>query len=236
MPSARPQGAGWTVLRGGAVFNLLNTGCVVAVDRRAHTGTTRGRFAPGQSRERILPRWAAMTAPNPYAPPTVSLEPVHVDPPLGHSEKVEADLASFGQRAGNFIIDQVVVGSLVKYAIGAIPPEWLEPWDLTRAGLKAFGVFLNIGFFVAYYCVLEGFTGRTVGKWITRTRVVGLEGERATFGRIMARTLARFLPFDAMSFLFADAGWHDRLSRTRVVRAARKESAPVSVLRVARLG
>jgi uncharacterized RDD family membrane protein YckC len=174
-----------------------------------------------------------VTAPNPYAPPTVSVEPIEVDPSLGHSEKVEADLASFGQRVGNFFIDQFVGGAMAGFVMPVILAEWVEPWELNRSALRLVSTLLNMGFLLVYYCVLEGFTGRTVGKWITRTRVVSVDGEPATFGRIVMRSVVRFIPFDAMSFLFADAGWHDRLSRTRVVRSKRKESTPSSVIRVA---
>jgi uncharacterized RDD family membrane protein YckC len=161
------------------------------------------------------------TLPNPYAPPAESLELGEIDPTLGHSEKVEADLASFGQRVGNFVIDQIAGRIMATLVLGAIPVEWMLSWDLGRAGLKLVILLLDAGFFVAYYSLLEGLTGRTIGKWITRTRVVGLQGERVPFGRIVARSVARFIPFDALSFLLADAGWHDRLSRTRVVRVPR---------------
>ncbi|CAN0592803.1 unnamed protein product, partial [Laminaria digitata] len=37
--------------------------------------------------------------------------------------------------------------------------------------------------------------------------------------RLLGRTAARFVPFEAFSFLGGDAtGWHDRWSNTRVVR------------------
>jgi uncharacterized RDD family membrane protein YckC len=98
--------------------------------------------------------------------------------------------------------------------------------------MRLVDTLLELGLGIAYYCLLEGLTGRTIGKWITGTRVVGLEGERATFGGIVVRTLARLIPFEGISFLFSESGWHDRLSRTRVVRLPQKASAPFSVIRV----
>ncbi len=77
----------------------------------------------------------------------------------------------------------------------------------------------------AYYFLAEAFFGRTVGKVITRTRVVDNRGNRAAVWRIAARTGARLIPFDALSFLVpGKRGWHDALSGTCVVRPVRRRS------------
>ncbi len=77
-----------------------------------------------------------------------------------------------------------------------------------------------IGFILTaiYYVTFEALTGRTPGKYITKTRVVNMEGEKPDFPTILIRTLCRFIPFDSLSFLFTEStGWHDRFSGTRVV-------------------
>ena len=73
---------------------------------------------------------------------------------------------------------------------------------------------------LAYHALLEGFYGRTLGKLVTGTQVVGADGSRATWGQIIGRTFARFIPFEPFSFFGRPppAGWHDSLSGTRVVR------------------
>ena len=71
----------------------------------------------------------------------------------------------------------------------------------------------------AYYCFFEGIFARSPGKWICGTRVVDLEGNRPSFLQVIGRSLARFIPFEAFSFLGSRGiGWHDSLSSTRVVR------------------
>ena len=75
---------------------------------------------------------------------------------------------------------------------------------------------------LVFYVLLEGTTGRTLGKQLMGTRVVSESGEKATFGQILGRSVARFIPFEPFSFLFCHdtghpSGWHDRLSRTMVV-------------------
>ncbi len=70
-----------------------------------------------------------------------------------------------------------------------------------------------------YYLLLEGFFKITIGKCITNTIVVNESGERPSFMTIAGRTLCRFIPFDAFSFLGANSrGWHDSMSGTYVVK------------------
>lgn len=76
-----------------------------------------------------------------------------------------------------------------------------------------------VSLLVAYYVLTESLFGRTAGKLITGTRVVAIGGARAPVWRIVLRTLARLIPFDALSFLVPGTrGWHDALSGTEVVR------------------
>lgn len=70
-----------------------------------------------------------------------------------------------------------------------------------------------------YYFTMEAFLGRTIGKMVTGTKVVNEEGNTASLGQIVGRTLCRFVPFEAFSFLGEQArGWHDSWSNTYVVR------------------
>lgn len=81
-------------------------------------------------------------------------------------------------------------------------------------------IFYMIGFMISmfYYVTLETLTGRTMAKLITRTKVVAENGEKASFDAIVLRSLCRFIPFDAFSFLNSETrGWHDTLSKTRVI-------------------
>jgi uncharacterized RDD family membrane protein YckC len=69
-----------------------------------------------------------------------------------------------------------------------------------------------------YYVLMEGSTGRTIGKYITKTKVVNEKGEIPGFKTIFLRSLCRFIPFEAFSFLGQNSlGWHDTISKTKVV-------------------
>jgi len=72
-------------------------------------------------------------------------------------------------------------------------------------------------YFFLYYLVPEFYWQKTIGKLITKTKVVREDGNRPTFGQILIRTLARLIPFEVFSFLFTPIGWHDSLSKTIVV-------------------
>jgi hypothetical protein len=68
----------------------------------------------------------------------------------------------------------------------------------------------------------EALFGRTLGKLVTRTRVVSESGAPATFWQLLMRTLYRLMPFEGFSFLATRRpGWHDRWSKTRVVLTRR---------------
>lgn len=81
---------------------------------------------------------------------------------------------------------------------------------------------------MVYYFVCEAFcNGRTLGKLITGLRVVDIDGNRPSVGKIAIRTLCRLIPFDYLSFFSTDKWsseenldgfWHDSLSKTYVVR------------------
>jgi uncharacterized RDD family membrane protein YckC len=70
--------------------------------------------------------------------------------------------------------------------------------------------------FVLYFSVMEFKFQKTLGKFITKTKVVTLKGK---INDIMRRTFCRLIPFDRLSFLFMENGIHDGLSNTRVIKS-----------------
>lgn len=77
----------------------------------------------------------------------------------------------------------------------------------------------GFGVMLLYYIGFEAVTGRTVGKLVTGTKVVTLQGHAPSALQVLGRTLIRFVPFEPFSFFGSEPrGWHDRWSNTRVVR------------------
>jgi len=81
-----------------------------------------------------------------------------------------------------------------------------------------FGLFkiLDLAVIFAYFYGLENSVGQTVGKMITKTKVVNLEGGKPTTQQMLVRTFSRVIPLEPV--LLIGGKWlHDSLSQTRVV-------------------
>lgn len=140
------------------------------------------------------------------------------------------DVATTGQRLGTMLLDVAStsgIGFLAGAALALTAPDALE-----RVPPAVIGVSINL----AYYFCFEWAFARTPGKWIMGTRVVSAAGGRPRFLHALGRTAARCIPFEALSFLGGrgrPVGWHDRLSRTRVVRTRRSARRdPLVVFRI----
>ncbi len=156
---------------------------------------------------------------NPYATP---LEP-SAPPPINSG----MNLASQNQRFLTAILDNLLLYGInlgAGFCLGfvlfglfgiEITPESEPVWNL---------IFWLIGICIVlfYFVVLEATTGRTIGKFITGTRVVSATGGNPSFKQVLGRTFCRLIPFEALSFLGNKGfpiGWHDSIPGTRVVKA-----------------
>ena len=75
--------------------------------------------------------------------------------------------------------------------------------------------------FLGYYIVMESVWQRTIGKFLFGTKVVAMDGGKPSFGQVVGRSFARYIPFEALSFLASNPqGWHDSLPKTLVVPAS----------------
>ncbi|HTJ14279.1 MAG TPA: RDD family protein [Dinghuibacter sp.] len=126
--------------------------------------------------------------------------------------------ASAGLRFANFIIDYVIL-YVISFGAGML---------LALSGLVGFAqhpsleerlrnILIFSIIFVVYYTLMEGATGKTIGKMCTGTRVIRDDtGERITFKDALLRSLSRLVPFEVFSgFGFP---WHDTWTQTTVVR------------------
>lgn len=81
-----------------------------------------------------------------------------------------------------------------------------------------FSFVVSVMFMSSYYIFFEGLFRRTPAKFLTKTIVVNETGGKPEFTQIIIRSFARFIPFEAFSFLGDGPGWHDTLSNTRVIK------------------
>ncbi|SDR68717.1 Uncharacterized membrane protein YckC, RDD family [Formosa sp. Hel1_31_208] len=133
-------------------------------------------------------------------------------------------LSSKSIRFLNYIIDyviQIAIGMLIGFVIG-IMAELTGDYTLADTFLYSESRLVDFafGYFVLmiYYTTIETFTGRSIGKYITNTKVVCYDGSKPKFKDILVRSLCRIIPFEQFSFLGEDGkGWHDSISKTYVV-------------------
>jgi uncharacterized RDD family membrane protein YckC len=131
-------------------------------------------------------------------------------------------------------IDFVVVAALALVVNSVIP-------EAIHQQIRWLGGVIAVVLFVAYYVVLEGAWGLTVGKLATRLRVVTTDGSRPGFGRALVRTLLRSFEVNPLLFgglpagvvaYFSKSGQRigDMLSSTYVLETARIEAVKKAAL------
>lgn len=132
--------------------------------------------------------------------------------------------ASSTQRIFHLFIDLLVTilifSSLFKFLIKT--QELRSVLESIASMLGAQGLVLVIfGFFrLIYYVFFEAIFQNSPAKLLSETKVIGDEGILRPKTAIY-RTVCRFVPFDAISFVFNYTGWHDKWSNTSVIREKR---------------
>ncbi|MEM5566551.1 RDD family protein [Psychroserpens sp. AS72] len=139
-------------------------------------------------------------------------------------------LASKGIRFANYFIDyiiQIIIGAGFGVVIGVVS-ELTGNYFLIELFFESGRLMEFVfGFIILllYYTTIETLTGRSLAKYITKTKVVLYDGSKPTFNEILVRSLCRIIPFEQFSFLGEDGkGWHDSISKTYVVDIAKFEA------------
>ena len=118
------------------------------------------------------------------------------------------------KRLINYLIDSLCILILFVLLLRALP-------FILKMVSFDFVLDVNIILFVVfvfYYIIFEGISGRSLGKYITRTKVVGLNGKRPRFIQILIRTFVRLIFIEVISYLRKrPIGWHDKISNTVVI-------------------
>ena len=70
--------------------------------------------------------------------------------------------------------------------------------------------------YFGYHFLFEYFLNRTPAKFITKTIVVDVNGNKPNMKEIFLRNISRLIPFDNLSFLFGEV-WRDSISETTVI-------------------
>jgi uncharacterized RDD family membrane protein YckC len=158
---------------------------------------------------------------------------------------VSATRQALPKRLGALIVDAIVISLLEAIVNGTFGvtrvTSGIVP-SMTTGSVASFTTQTTVDWFwltllwVAYYAVLEGLFGATVGKLIAGLRVTDLEGRRIGWQAAILRNLGRLL--DALPFLYLLGGLltlssrlhqrlGDRFAGTLVVPAAAVVSPPL---------
>ena len=133
--------------------------------------------------------------------------------------------AAMGKRFVNYFIDIIVFSVFLSILLVMLAP--VSPLAHRLSTLKPETVNLMDQFLLSfiyglYISVTETvLKGKTIGKYITATRVVDENGLPVSSQAAFARGLIRIIPFEQLSAITFDFSaprpWHDRWSRTFVV-------------------
>ena len=93
---------------------------------------------------------------------------------------------------------------------------FINPTD--ESLIAILGYLILAASFFGYYVFMETKYQKTIGKFITKTKVINKNGTKPELVDIVRRTFCRLIPFDRISFLFTKNGFHDRLSDTTIVK------------------
>jgi len=131
--------------------------------------------------------------------------------------------ADKGLRFVNFLLDMIAYyGFIIVIGMGigiyglATGNENIA--DNLFGGSKSVEYLFSHLAYLVFYTLMEGATkGRSLGKWITGTIAVRLDGDAISWKDAFLRSLSRIVPFEPFSAL-GYAPWHDKWTETTVVK------------------
>ncbi len=131
--------------------------------------------------------------------------------------------ASGGKRFVNYLID-VLVFYVIMFIVGILlalsSPDAADSYVQNDSGGFAFGErVLALILYAVYMGLIETiFKGKSLGKLVTGTRAVNLDGSKINSGKAFGRAFSRAVPFCVFS-AFGDPcnPWQDRWTDTMVI-------------------
>lgn len=120
-----------------------------------------------------------------------------------------------GTRVINFLVDTLLI-----FIISYVFSQWYNfhvmYWGYTP--LPPYSFFFSSLF--VYYFIFEAIWGRTPGKWLSISKVIGKKGKKASVLQAFVRSVIRLTVIDMFFIPFLDGRTlHDYLSNTYVVEA-----------------
>ena len=137
--------------------------------------------------------------------------------------------ASTGKRFLNYLIDLLSFWLLIVIAgvcIAIVSPSVIENID-DSPGFNLMDRIITLVLYGTYMGIIEGlFKGKSLGKLITNTRAVHLDGSKIGWDKSFARSFSRAVPFCVFSAFGTPCNpWQDRWTSTMVIDEKQSISA-----------
>ncbi|RKR83879.1 RDD family protein [Mucilaginibacter gracilis] len=133
--------------------------------------------------------------------------------------------AGIYRRFANLFIDNLIL----LYAICPLVIECIFKIDPIYEDIYKSEKYFSLQIFCycsfGYYTLMEYFTGYTVGKLLTRTKVAMSDGSTPKILNILLRSILRLIPLEQFTF-FGREGFHDSASGTIVIPSSFKYTQP----------
>ena len=132
--------------------------------------------------------------------------------------------ASPGQRILNLFVDWIasfiatalVYGIIIDTVMPPRPISYTEP----KSNSDLLDLLLTFLGYVLFMAIMEaGYKGKTIGKFLTKTRAVNLDGTPISIKTAFVRAFIRAIPLNTVSALTpACSPWHDKWTNTTVIK------------------
>ncbi len=123
-------------------------------------------------------------------------------------------MVGVGTRTLNFLIDTPVI-ALLAYA-----PYKVNNWYVFYYKTPFYSyIYFFALVLLLYYTISEGTSGRTMGKYVSFSRVVTQKGNKPSWAVCFVRSLLRLTLIDLFFIPFFDRPLHDVLTKTYVVES-----------------
>jgi uncharacterized RDD family membrane protein YckC len=160
-------------------------------------------------------------------------EPVPVPDPVPETPEKTLYLGNWSTRFWAWLIDFILVILFLNIVRGIFEPFWTLPllWDYRH--WEFFAIWFETIFFFAYWTMMEGFRGQSVGKMVMNLRVVNRDGTKINYTTAAIESFGKafLLPFDFLIGWLGMPGTKlrvfNRISNTIVIKTDYREPAGI---------
>jgi len=146
-------------------------------------------------------------------------------------------LGLWSTRFWAWLIDVILVILFLNIVRGIFEPFWIIPLYLDFQRWEPFAFGFQTFFFFAYWMVMEGFRGQSIGKMVMNLRVVNRDGTRINYPTAAIESFGKafLLPLDCLIGWFGMPGTKlrvfNRISNTIVIKTDYREPAGILYLK-----